>query len=158
VAEKDDIFKLVLFPNPALRSRAAEEVRWVTDEHRAIAQKMLSTMYKENGIGLSAPQVGLSLRLIVLDIGNNPIIMFNPHITQWLSDSKTEPEGCLSFPKLRKLVKRREIILVKFRDEDNGVYEREFRDLEARVIQHEIDHLNGILMIDYDHPKKATKG
>jgi peptide deformylase len=70
--EKDDVFKLVLFPNPALRARATEEVRWVTDEHRAIAQKMLRTMYKENGIGLSAPQVGLNLRLIVLDIGDNP--------------------------------------------------------------------------------------
>ncbi|OQW47362.1 MAG: hypothetical protein A4S09_05040 [Proteobacteria bacterium SG_bin7] len=152
--ENDDVFKLVLHPNPSLREKLIEEVHWVTDEHRAIAQKMLRTMYKSRGIGLSAPQVGLTLRLIVVDIGNNPLIMFNPFITQWLPKKEISPEGCLSFPKLHKLVERKKSILVRYRDENNIVHELQFDDLEARVIQHEIDHLNGVLMTDYNHAGK----
>jgi peptide deformylase len=153
----DSTYKLVYYPNPALKEKLTEEVHWVTDEHRAVAQKMLRTMYASKGIGLSAPQVGLKIRLLVFDTGSGPTIMFNPFVTNWLPNKETSHEGCLSFPKLVKLVERKSTILVRYRDENNIVHENQFDGLEARVVQHELDHLNGIVMTDYNHVGKRRK-
>ena len=102
--ENDEVYKLILHPNALLKEKLSEEVHWVTDEHRAIAQKMLRTMYAKKGCGLSTPQVGLKIRLIVYDAGEGPKVMFNPFITNRLPKKERAGEGCLSFPKDRKSV------------------------------------------------------
>lgn len=145
--EHDDVYKLVFHPDPRLSKKLDQEIHWITDEHKAIAEKMLRTMYKSRGVGLSTPQVGLELRLIVLDDGTGPLVMFNPFVTNKLPKLKGGLEGCLSFPKLNKMVKRHETILVRYRGVDNIVREEQFSDLTARIILHEIDHLNGITFL-----------
>jgi peptide deformylase len=146
--EQNDIYNLVLHPDPRLEKRLTEEVRWVTDEHRAIAEKMLRTMYQNKGVGLSAPQVGLEIRLIVLDPGIGPLVMFNPFVTNKFSEMRYGIEGCLSFPKLYRYVKRYETIIVRYRSLNNVVREEEFSGLQARIILHEIDHLNGVTFLE----------
>ena len=145
--ENDEVYKLVLHPNASLKEKLSEEVHWVTDEHRAIAQKMLRTMYAKKGCGLSTPQVGLKIRLIVYDAGEGPKVMFNPFITNRLPKKERAGEGCLSFPKLGIFVQRFKTILVRYRDLENVVREEQFSDFEARIIQHEIDHLSGITFL-----------
>lgn len=145
--ENDDIFKLVLHPSPTLREKLVEEIHWIEDEHRAIAEKMIRTMYAKKGVGLSTPQVGLKIRLIVYDAGEGPKVMFNPFITNKLPKKERAGEGCLSFPKLAVPVQRFKTILVRYRGLDNIVREEQFSDYEARIIQHEIDHLDGIVFL-----------
>jgi peptide deformylase len=146
--EQSDVYKLVLHPDPRLKKKLTEEVHWITDEHKAIAEKMLRTMYQSKGVGLSTPQVGLEIRLIVLDDGTGPLVMFNPFVTNKLPKTKGGLEGCLSFPKLYKHVKRYETIAVRYRGLDNVVREEQFSGLQARIILHEIDHLNGLTFLE----------
>lgn len=146
--EQDSVYSLVLYPDPRLKKKLTEEVHWVAEEHKAIAEKMLRTMYKNKGVGLSAPQVGLDIRVIVLDAGTGPLVMFNPFVTSKLPKTKGGLEGCLSFPKLYKHVKRPESIVVRYRGLDNVVREEPFSGLEARIILHEIDHLNGLTFLE----------
>jgi peptide deformylase len=150
---EDDIYKLIYYPDDKLRVKFTydNEVRHVTAEHLQIVDKLIRTMQTQQGIGISAPQVGLSISLIAIDDGSGPLAMFNPFITEWLPNKKVAQEGCLSFPKLIKLVERKTSILVRYRDKTNVVQLRQFDGLAARIIQHEIDHLNGILMTDYNH-------
>lgn len=106
------------------------------------------TMYAADGVGLAAPQVGKNLRLIAIDIEGEPLVMVNPQITKksWLR--ATDGEGCLSVPKIYGPVKRHKKITVKFIDEKGKQQKNIYRDLAARVIQHEVDHLDGVLFID----------
>ncbi|NMC51199.1 peptide deformylase [Candidatus Kuenenbacteria bacterium] len=106
------------------------------------------TMYAADGVGLAAPQVGKNLRLIAIDIEGEPLVMVNPQITKksWLR--ATAEEGCLSVPKIYGPVKRHKKITVKFIDEKGKQQKNIYRDLAARVIQHEVDHLDGVLFID----------
>lgn len=145
--ESADIYPILTFTNPVLKEKLVEEVLWVTDEHKAIAEKMLRTMYAKRGCGLSTPQVGLKIRLIVYDAGEGPKVMFNPFITNKLPDKARAGEGCLSFPKLIVPVQRFKSILVRYRGLDNIVREENFENFEARIIQHELDHLEGILFL-----------
>lgn len=145
--ENDDIFNLVLYPSSTLKEKLTEEIHWIEDEHRQIAEKMVRTMYASKGCGLSTPQVGLKFRLIVYDAGQGPKIMFNPCITNRLPKKERGGEGCLSFPKLRVPVQRSKTISVRYRDVNNIVHEEQFYDWEARIIQHEIDHLDGIVFL-----------
>jgi peptide deformylase len=142
--ENDSTYKLVLHPSPVLKQKLTEEVHHITEEHKAIAEKMLRTMYASKGCGLSTPQVGLNIRLIVYDAGNGPKVMFNPFITNRLPKKERSGEGCLSFPKLRVITQRFTTISVRYRDLESIVREEQFSDFEARIIQHEIDHLEGI--------------
>jgi peptide deformylase len=144
-----ETFKVLFYPNPELRRKDIVETFNVTDEHRAIAQKMLATMYEHKGVGLAAPQVGLPLRLVVMDHdGKNPLILFNPFVLEWARSKVSMLEGCLSFPKLSKIIKRSPSVIVRYRTVDNIVKLETFEGLQARIIQHEIDHLNGILFVD----------
>ena len=145
--EDAEIYKLVFHPSPALKEKLTEETHNILDEHKTIAEKMLRTMYASKGCGLSAPQVGLKLRVIVYDAGEGPKVMFNPFITNKLPKKERGGEGCLSFPKLRVPVQRFKTIAVRYRGLDNIVREEQFSDFEARIIQHEIDHLNGVVFL-----------
>lgn len=106
------------------------------------------TMYAADGVGLAAPQVGESLRLIAIDLDSEPLIMINPKIIKKSWRKKIAEEGCLSVPKIYGPVKRHKKISVEFFDEHGQPQKNTYRDIPARIIQHETDHLDGVLFID----------
>lgn len=141
-----------LYGDPVLRQKA-DPVSRVDDDVRQLAESMIQSMYGESGIGLAAPQVGKSLRLIVADPviegrQGNPRAFVNPEITDSWGDSTYE-EGCLSLPGVNGDVDRPDGVRVRFTDLDGAEHEESFDGLWARVLQHEIDHLNGRLFVDY---------
>ena len=150
---KTEPLQLRYYGDPVLRKRA-EPVQEITDVERLLADNMLETLYGSLGIGLAATQVGILKRFIIVDIGVvedreefEPLRLFNPEILSVDGESVLE-EGCLSIPDLRVDVKRPEHIVVKAMNMDSEDVQIEADGLLARVIQHEIDHLNGVLFID----------
>jgi peptide deformylase len=131
----------------------AKRIAKVDDEVRKLAKQMLQTMYSEDGIGLAAPQVGVHKQILVIDCDlenatTPPLIMINPTITSQSKDVCVIQEGCLSIPKIFLDVTRPEVIEVSYKDEQGRPRKMVAKDLMARVIQHEIDHLNGVLFVD----------
>ncbi|MDA7427328.1 peptide deformylase [Primorskyibacter aestuariivivens] len=150
---------ILIHPDPRLKKTCAP-VPDITDELRALADDMLETMYAAPGIGLAAPQVGVLDRLIVLDCEKDeaaepkPIAMFNPEVIASSDDLNTYEEGCLSIPDQYADVTRPKEVTVRWLDRDGTLQERDFGGLWATCVQHEIDHLNGKLFIDYLKPLK----
>ncbi|MDR2869927.1 MAG: peptide deformylase [Deferribacteraceae bacterium] len=148
---------IVTFPAESLRRRT-ERVTEITDEIRALIANMKETMYTAKGYGLAAPQVGKSLRILVLDDNGsrgpqNPRAFINPEIIS--SEGEIlEEEGCLSLPGEWAMVKRFEKVTVKALDENGAELIIEADGQLSRIFQHEIDHLNGILFIDKIPPFK----
>ena len=142
------ILKVRRYGDPVLRRRAAP-VDEVTDEIRRIIADLTETMYDEVGIGLAAPQVGISLRLIVVgDEGDREArALINPVITEQ-GNQVTAEEGCLSVPGIFAPVTRAEWVRVEAQDAEGKPVAIDARGLGARVLQHEIDHLDGVLFID----------
>ncbi|MDR3439191.1 peptide deformylase [Telmatospirillum sp.] len=144
---------ILVAPDPRLKQTAAP-IGKVDDALRRLMDDMLETMYVAPGIGLAAPQVGVSKRLIVVDIAKEdepkaPICMVNPELV-WISDEDaTYEEGCLSVPEHYAEVVRPARVRVRFVDRDNVVRELDADGLLATVVQHEMDHLDGILFIDH---------
>ena len=146
------------FPDPRLRKKASP-VEAVNSEIKGIAEDMLETMYDEGGIGLAAIQVNIQKRIIVIDVSedrNQPRVLINPTI---LSSEGTEQmqEGCLSVPGYYDDVERAENIRISYLDADGEMHEEEADGLLAVCIQHEIDHLDGKLFIDYLSPLKRQR-
>jgi peptide deformylase len=139
--------KIKVFGDSVLR-KIAKPVARITDEHRRIMEQMAKTMYADSGIGLAAPQVGISAQLIVLDIGAGLYKLVNPKIVK-RQGSQSISEGCLSVPGICIKVKRAKRVWVQAEDENSRLIEIEAKDLFACVLQHEIDHLKGKLIIDY---------
>ena len=143
---------ILTYGNKILRKRAAP-VPKVSAAMKILADDMLAAMYEANGIGLAAPQVGESLRLIVIDVSGDekkrePRIFFNPEILEMQGKILCE-EGCLSVPEVWANVTRAEIITVKAMDREGKSFElKDVTGLLARCIQHEIDHLEGVLFVD----------
>jgi peptide deformylase len=146
------VLKVRKYGDPALR-RSAAPVGEVTPEVRRIIADMTETMYDEVGIGLAAPQVGISLRLIVLsdEEGRGVQALLNPAIVD-RSGEATGEEGCLSIPGVFAPVTRAARVKVEARSVDGKPLTIEARGLRARVLQHEIDHLDGVLFIDRVDP------
>ena len=144
------VLEVVNYGNPILRKRCNQ----VTDFSRLLdfIDDLFDTMYEEEGIGLAANQVGVDLNLFIIDISHTddnefPRIFINGEITSSRGESIFS-EGCLSIPKVALEVTRPEVILFKYQDIHEKWHEEEFDGLLARAIQHEIDHLNGVLIID----------
>ncbi len=136
----------------ALR-QPAKRIAKVDDAIRQLAKEMLQTMYSSNGIGLAAPQVAVNKQLIVVDCdpndpANQPVILINPKITRVSQELSVVEEGCLSIPGVYLDVTRPQAIEVSFKDEQGKPRKLQATDLLARVIQHEMDHLNGIMFVD----------
>ena len=127
--------------DPILRKKC-KEVPEVTDKIRILAEDMLDTMYEANGVGLAAPQVGILKRLVVIDVGEGPIVMINPEILE-TEGSQTGQEGCLSIPGKAGIVTRPAYVKAKAFDLDMNEYIIEGEELLARAICHEIGHLAG---------------
>ncbi len=143
------------FPDPRLR-RVAKPVDEVTDDERQLAADMLETMYAARGIGLAATQVNQGVRLLVLDLSeerDDPRVFINPEILQ-RDGSQTCEEGCLSVPGIYAEVERAEHIKVRALGLDGNSFELEAGGLLAVCIQHEIDHLDGKVFVDYLSPLK----
>ena len=148
---------IILHPDPRLKKVCAP-VADVTDELRLLGEDMLSTMYEAPGVGLAAPQVGVMARLIVLDCVKaegekpRPMIMFNPEVIAASDELNTYEEGCLSIPDLFADVTRPAEVDVRWMDQDGKEQTDTFTKLWATCVQHEIDHLEGKLFIDYLKP------
>ena len=150
---------IVIHPDPRLKKICAD-VPDLNDDLRALARDMVDTMYDAPGIGLAAPQIGVLSRLIVMDCNKDedaapdPIIMFNPQILASSDDLNTYEEGCLSIPDQFAPVTRPAEVRVGWIDMNGNQQERDFDGLWATCVQHEVDHLNGKLFIDYLGPMK----
>jgi peptide deformylase len=146
------------FPDPRLRKQAAP-VAAVDDELRTLIDDMFETMYAAPGIGLAATQVDVHKRLLVADVSadkDDPYVFINPEILERDGVAVTE-EGCLSVPGYFEEVKRAEHIRVRYLDRDGRECEGEFEGLLAVCVQHEIDHLDGKLFVDYLSEAKRTR-
>jgi peptide deformylase len=144
------ILSILEFPDPRLRKKASPVVR-VDDELGRLIDDMFETMYEAPGIGLAATQVDVHQRLLVADVStekNEPHVLINPDIVEKDGVAITE-EGCLSVPGYYEEVERADHIKVRFLDRQGQPVERDFEGLLAVCVQHEIDHLNGRLFVDY---------
>ena len=148
---------ILLHPDPRLK-RAVPPVPDLSDELRVLAADMLETMYDAPGIGLAAPQVGVPARLIVLDCEKGedaaprPLAMFNPEILVRSEERSTFEEGCLSIPEHFAEVTRPSEVTVRWLDETGAERREDMAGLWAVCVQHEVDHLDGRLFIDYLTP------
>lgn len=150
------VLEIRLLGDPVLRERA-ESIEAVDEEVRRLAQAMFDTMYEAEGVGLAAPQVGVRQRLIVVDSreeGDEPVALVNPRVVDASSERGRAEEGCLSIPGLRDLVERPSDVTVEAQDLEGRPVRIEASGLLARVLQHEIDHLDGVLFLDRLSPLK----
>jgi len=141
---------ILRFPDPRLRNKA-KTVDSVDDSIRQLADDMLDTMYKAPGIGLAATQVNVAKRVIVVDVSekqDEPLVLINPELLETTGSEEME-EGCLSVPGYYEKVTRAEKIRVKALDREGEAFETEMDGLLAVCVQHEIDHLDGKLFVDY---------
>lgn len=144
---------IIILPDKQLRL-ISKPIDQVTGEVRKLADDMFETMYDAPGIGLAAIQVGVPQRLITMDLAKkegppNPRVFINPEILWSSEERSTYEEGCLSIPEYYEEVERPAKVRVRFTDLDGKVHEEEAEGLFATCIQHEIDHLNGVLFVDY---------
>jgi len=144
---------LVILPDRQLRL-VSEPVGPITDEVRKLASDMLDTMYDAPGIGLAAIQIGVPKRLVVIDLGKNPeerspMVLVDPEITWSSEEKRVHEEGCLSIPEYYEEVERPDRIRLTYRNLDGAAVETEADGILATCIQHEIDHLNGVLFVDH---------
>lgn len=142
--------------DPVLREKAAP-VQTITDEHRKLIADMFETMYAEEGVGLAAPQVGVSDRIIVVDPHDEETAAFaliNPEILEASKETEKGEEGCLSIPGVRDLVERSLTVKVRGLTDKGDLREIEAAGLLARILQHEVDHLDGVLFFDRMSPLK----
>lgn len=161
------VYPIVVYGDPVLRKRATEIGKGT--DIKELAQNMFETMHAASGIGLAAPQIGKSVRLFVVDgttIDDEPDLVdfkkvfVNPEIAEEWADPWEFEEGCLSIPTIRENISRKGEIRLKYFDEDWNFHEEEFSGMKARIIQHEYDHIDGKLFIDYLSPlkKRLLKG
>ena len=149
---------ILIHPDPRLK-KPCEPVTDITPELARLADDMLDTMYDAPGVGLAAPQIGVMKRLLVMDCNKapeapRPMVLFNPEITWASEELSIYEEGCLSIPDQYAEVERPAEVRVRWIDRDGAEQEEQFAGLWATCVQHEIDHLNGKLFIDYLGPLK----
>lgn len=155
------VYPIVVYGDPSLRKRG-KEFEVGSEEVKTLAEDMFETMRNANGVGLAAPQIGKSLRIFVIDAtamedekaGDFKQAFINPEIVEHSGEEWTFEEGCLSIPEVREDVDRPETVRIKFYDENWVEHEEEFDGIIARIIQHEYDHINGVLFIDHLTPLK----
>ena len=145
--------EILVLPDPRLRA-VADPIEKVDASVKQLAKDMLETMYDAPGIGLAAPQIGEMKRIVVMDLAKegqtpDPIVMINPEILKYSDETVTSEEGCLSIPEIYYDVERPAEVTVRYTNLDGDVVERKATDRLAICIQHELDHLDGVLYIDY---------
>lgn len=154
------VLPILIIPDPRLKQRA-KPVTAVDDRIRRLADDMLETMYAAPGIGLAGPQVGALERILVMDVAGEdekprPLRLINPQITWRSGETTTHSEGCLSIPEMYADVTRPAAVRVRYLDETGAAQELAAEGLLATCVQHEIDHLDGVLFIDHLSPLKRN--
>jgi peptide deformylase len=149
------MLEIVIYPDPVLRKKT-DPVDRIDDSILKLMEEMADVMYQKDGCGLAAPQVGISRRILVADIGEGLMNLVNPEIVQRGDEEKTVEEGCLSFPGIRADITRPESVTVSALNEKGDKIEIKAEGMWARVFQHEIDHLDGVLFIDRVKPLKRV--
>lgn len=153
------VLEILEFPDPRLRTRA-RPVEQVTDAHRALIDDMFETMYDAPGIGLAASQVDVHERILVIDLSEDrsqPLVFINPEVTVLDPELGEYDEGCLSVPGFYETVNRPSRVRVSALDRNGDPFTRELEGLLAICLQHEIDHLDGKLFVDYLSPLKRQR-
>lgn len=153
------LLQILEFPDPRLRT-IAKPVAEVTDQHRALIKDMFETMYQAPGIGLAATQVNVHERILVIDVSEDksePRVFINPEVEVLDPELGEYDEGCLSVPGFYDTVCRPQRIKVRALNEQGEAYEEELGGLLAICLQHEIDHLDGKLFVDYLSPLKRNR-
>jgi len=153
------ILTVLRFPDERLRTKATP-VAEVNDEIRRIVNDMFETMYAENGVGLAATQVDIHKRIVVIDVSENkesPYVLINPEIIEKSEDTVVNEEGCLSVPGCYAKVNRHTKVKVKALDVDGNEFTLDGEELLGICIQHELDHLAGVLFVDYLSPLKRQR-
>jgi peptide deformylase len=145
--------EILVLPDARLRA-VADPIAVVDDDVKALAADMLETMYGAPGIGLAAPQIGELKRIVVIDLSKDgdpkdPLVMINPEIKKYSDETVTTEEGCLSIPEIYYDVERPAEVTVEYTDLEGKRVTRDAKDKLAICIQHELDHLDGVLYIDY---------
>ena len=161
------IYPIVVYGDPVLKKKA-ENIEKGDLDVKQLAEDMFETMESASGIGLAAPQIGKSVRMFVVDgspleeegMENFRKVFINPEMIDETGEEWAFEEGCLSIPNIREDVSRKEKIRIKYLDEDWNEHEDEFDGMKARIIQHEYDHIEGVLFTDYLSPlkKRMLKG
>jgi len=159
------ILPIVAYGDPVLK-REAEEIETSDSNLQQLIDDMIETMRHAEGVGLAAPQIGKSIRLFVVDaspfaeedpeLKNFQRIFINPILVEESGESWNFQEGCLSIPGIREDVSRQPEIIVEYYDRDFNLIEEKFKGLAARVIQHEYDHIEGVLFTDHLNPLKRS--
>lgn len=150
------IYPIIAYGDPVLK-REAEDIEFGDTKVKELVSDMFETMYQAHGVGLAAPQIGKSVRVFVVD--GAPVLedkndsfkkaFINPEIIEEDGEDWAYEEGCLSIPTIREDVTRPDIVRIRYYDEDWNEHEEEFDDIKARIIQHEYDHIEGILFTDH---------
>ena len=163
------IYPIIAYGHPVLKKRA-EAIEMDSIDVKKLAEDMFETMYNANGIGLAAPQIGKSVRMFITDgtpleeeqeeMGDFKKVFINPSIDEEYGEDWVFEEGCLSIPTIRENVERPDTLKIHYFDENWQEHEEEFDGMKARIIQHEFDHLEGVLFVDYLSPikKRLLKG
>jgi peptide deformylase len=144
-----------IYPAEVLRVKA-KEVERIDASIRSLIDRMTDLMYQADGVGLAAPQAGISKRVIVVDVGEGPFNLINPEVLETEEEKESVEEGCLSLPGIRINVLRPKSATVRGLNEKGETITRTVDGMWARVFQHEIDHLNGVLIIDHASTVQKT--
>jgi peptide deformylase len=155
------IYPILVYGNPVLKKRAKNIVKGETDIEQLV-EDMFETMHNASGIGLAAPQIGKSIRLFVIDasaleepeLEDFKQVFINPQMIEESGKEWAFEEGCLSIPEIREDIFRPEKLRLKYFDENWVEHEEDFDDMKARIIQHEYDHIEGVLFTDHLTPFK----
>lgn len=155
IATENMNLPLELGKNNTILRQMAEKVDFSDTalDLRKLSLDMIDTMKKEKGVGLAGPQIGKLKRIIVISPEKNPEVLINPKITYFSKDTDIQTEGCLSLPGIEVSVERSKKIRYSYRDLDGKKVKGKAKGLKARVIQHEVDHLNGVLIVDKPYEK-----
>ena len=154
------ILEVITYGHPVLEKQG-EDIDKITDEIRQLANDMIYTMYAQGGIGLAALQVNVSKRLLVIDIdqknsNNQAMVFINPEIMKFSEEKEPYKEGCLSFPDIEAEIIRPKTIRMRWMNLEGKTHEEDIDGLLARVLQHEVDHINGIIFIERMNRIKRT--
>lgn len=148
-------FRIRLYGDPILRKKS-ENVSVFNEDLVFLVEMMIDTMFKHDGLGLAAPQIGISKKIAVVLKDNSPKVLINPVILETSDELIEEKEGCLSFPDIYEIIKRPKWVKIKAQDLKGEEFELEGEGLTARAILHELDHLDGKLLIDYLSPARKA--
>ncbi len=161
------IYPIVMYGDPVLKQKA-EELEQGSVDVMQLSEDMFETMYNANGVGLAAPQIGKSIRMFVVDgsateepgLEDFKKVFINPQMLEEVGREWPYEEGCLSIPNIREDVLRNEVIVMDYYDEEWNKHREEFDGLQARIIQHEYDHIEGVLFTDHLSPfkRRVLKG